>query len=223
MDAATWLDSYPATVTAIQGLIDNCVLRNQLSRTASLTKGRARMARGPQCRSSASYPWGRSSPRWITSRRRNDFPWPLNSPPTPANESGPTFEPSREEFENDSRVNQAGLVTRVHAYGTVGPLPEGAADYTRTCYGYGYGYGEELGFGDRWCAAKQLRRRKRLDVAGHDVGGGDRIEVTQQVVAEAAGWCRLDGGAPCQRDCACVVRAGERDLGDTWGRAVIVR
>lgn len=83
-----------------------------------------------------------------------------------ANERHDLLEPDRNEFEVDSRVNQAGLVTRIQAFGAMGPLPDGAAHYLRTCYG------EELDFGDRWAAAEQIRRMEQL-VAACNYYGGD--------------------------------------------------
>lgn len=190
-DAAMWLDTHPATATAIRGLI------TQLRSTDPVV---------PQ---PVSYDGLRHGDTWTaTSLKRQlseeSFVSALDDLSTAqrlsvaaelvadADQRRDLLEPGREEFDDDSRVNQAGLVTRVHAYGATGPVPEGAAGYMRNHYG------EELDFGDRWWAAKQLRRMEQL-VAACDHHGG-RAAVDTDV---------------CEARCVVVVEPGHINDGDT--------
>lgn len=171
-DAAMWLDTYPATTSAVEGLIAQLRSSNPVA---------------PQ---TIAYDGLRHGDTWTAisiMRRLSDdsFISALNHLSTAqrvsvaaelaadASQRHDLLEPGRDEFESDSRVNQAGLVTRVHAYGASGPVPEGAAGFMRICYGNG----EDLNFGDRWWAAKQLRRMEQLVAACNYHGGRAAVDL----------------------------------------------
>lgn len=189
-DAAMWLDTYPSIDAAIAKLI---------------TQLRSSNAVGPQTFSTTNLRHGET---WTSTSVREQFSSDfflsiLNGLSVAqrlsvaaeleadASERRDLLEPGREEFSNDSRVSQAGLVTRVQAYGSMGALPEGAAGYLRTCYG------EDLDFGDRWHAAKQIRRMEQLVAACNYHGG--------------RAWAHTD---PCEAHCVVAVQPGKISDGD---------
>jgi len=188
-DAAMWLDTYPPIEAAITELI---------------TQLRSSNAIGPQRFSITGLRHGET---WTSTSLREQFTGDfflstlngLNAAQrlsvadeleADANERRDLLEVGREEFSNESRVSQAGLVTRVQVYGWAGALPEGAAGYLRTCYG------EDLDFGDRWHAAKQIRRMEQLVAACNYHGGRAKTHKN-----------------PCEAHC--VVAAGPGEVSDS--------
>ncbi|WP_328811809.1 hypothetical protein [Rhodococcus sp. NBC_00294] len=168
-DAAMWLDTYPAIDTAIHGLITQLRSTNPVVLQSLDYEG---LRHGDTWTATSlarqlSEGWFISALDDLSTAQRLSVAAELAADADQRRD----LEPGREEFDEDSRVNQAGLVTRVHAYGATGPVPEGAAGYMRTHYG------DQLDFGDRWWAAKQLRRMEQLVAACEHHGGRAHVEV----------------------------------------------
>lgn len=163
-DAAMWLDTYTPVEIAISELI--CQLRSpNVVHAQSISYTGLRHAESwtsTSLRDQLGDPYFASTLSGLSTAQRLSVAAELEAD---ANERHDLLEPDRDEFDVDSRVNQAGLVTRVQAFGATGPLPDGAAHYLRTCYG------EELDFGDRWAAAEQIRRMEQLVAACNHHGG----------------------------------------------------
>lgn len=68
-------------------------------------------------------------------------------------------------FLSDSRVHQACRVSRVEEYGSIGPLPEGAAGQLRRFYAEG------MELRERWGARAQIMRMEQLVAACRKAGG----------------------------------------------------
>lgn len=189
-DAVMWLDTYPATNTAIHGLITQLRSTNPVVPQSVDYEG---LRHGDTWTATSlarqlSEEWFISALDDLSTAQRLSVAAELVAD---ADQRRDLIEPGREEFDDDSRVNQAGLVTRVHAFGATGPVPEGAAGYMRTHYG------EELDFADRWWAAKQLLRMEQLVAACNHHGGRARVEVDA-----------------CEARCVVVVEPGHVSDGD---------
>jgi len=93
-------------------------------------------------------------------------------------------------FPSDSRVHQACQVTRVEEYGSIGPLPEGAAGRLRMFYA------ERLGIRERWGARAQILRMEQLVAACLKAGGRARNSVdpfgASCVLASTPGQINID-------------------------------
>ena len=184
-DAAMWLDTYPPIEAAIAKLITQLRSSNSIGPQTFSTNGlrHGETWTSTSLREQFTDDFFLSTLNGLNAAQRLSVADELEAD---ANERRDMLEVGREEFLNDSRVSQAGLVTRVQAYGSTGALPEGAAGYLRTCYG------EDLDFGDRWHAAKQIRRMEQLVAACNYHGGRARAYTD-----------------PCEAHCVVAVHPGK--------------
>lgn len=190
-DAAMWLDTYPEIAAAISKLIVQLRTSNKIGPQTVSTDG---LRHGETWTSSALAEqlvddYFISLLDDLTTTQRLSVADELE---TDADERRDLLDHTRDEYETDSRVNQAGLVTRVQEFGSIGPLPEGASGYLRTCYSEG------LDFGDRLGAAKQIRRMEQLVAACNHHGGRARAHTD-----------------PCEAHCVVAVHPGKISDGDT--------